>query len=78
MSRSQLNKLSIHFRLKFDILRFLHYEQYTAKCHGAEHALRHTCDLEGGKWVSGFDISGHTFLLIYSILVMSEEVIKYN
>lgn len=52
----------------------MRYEQHTAQCYGAEHAQRHTCDLEGGKWVPGFDISGHTFLLIYCILIICEEV----
>ena len=57
---------------------FMRYEQHTARCHGAEHALRHTCDLEGGKWVPGFDISGHSFLLIYSILVICEEASSFR
>ena len=40
---------------------------------GATAGERQICFELGGKWVPGFDISGHTFLLLYSILLISEE-----
>ncbi|VDO52428.1 unnamed protein product [Haemonchus placei] len=35
---------------------------------------RTMCKEKGGVWIPGFDISGHCFLLIYSMLVMAEEI----
>lgn len=32
-----------------------------------------TCRKMGGRWL-GFDISGHAFLLIYNLLIISEEI----
>lgn len=46
----------------------------TGHCHGSKLSPRSTCSIDGGKWVPGFDISGHCFILIYSILIMCEEV----
>ena len=40
--------------------------------------MRDTCHSLGGKWIPGFDISGHTFLLIYSALVAVEEALVYR
>ncbi|CAD5205857.1 unnamed protein product [Bursaphelenchus okinawaensis] len=58
---------------------FLHVEKVTGKCLGMPDALnRHTCSHDGGKWVPGFDISGHAFILLYSILLMSEEAISFR
>ena len=34
---------------------------------------KYSCREAGGKWI-GFDISGHAFLLIYNILIISEEI----
>uniref|UniRef100_A0A915EHX4 Uncharacterized protein n=1 Tax=Ditylenchus dipsaci TaxID=166011 RepID=A0A915EHX4_9BILA len=54
-------------------LWFIHVEQRTGKCHGALNSERFTCSVDGGKWIPGFDISGHSFLLIYSMLIICEE-----
>jgi len=57
---------------------FVKVEEHTQLCHGSPGALRDTCHSLGGKWIPGFDISGHTFLLIYSSLVAVEEALVYR
>ncbi|KAI6179893.1 hypothetical protein M3Y98_00660300 [Aphelenchoides besseyi] len=57
---------------------FTALERVTSKCHGATALQRRECFDLGGKWVPGFDISGHTFILLYSILLMSEEAISFR
>ncbi|VDK43800.1 unnamed protein product [Anisakis simplex] len=52
---------------------FVTFERMTGYCHGAKSSSRSTCYSNGGKWMPGIDISGHCFLLIYSILIMCEE-----
>lgn len=49
-------------------------EKLTGKCMGATAGHRRECFDLGGKWIPGFDISGHTFILLYSILLITEEV----
>ena len=39
----------------------------------AEHSAKRLCRKAGSNWI-GFDISGHTFLLIHCLLTISEEV----
>ena len=60
---------------------FDYIEQATGFCTvdlGIEHFDdKHSCRQAGGKWY-GFDISGHAFLLIYNLLVISEEVKPIN
>lgn len=58
---------------------FVKFEQITGNCHGNEKgASRNDCSDLGGKWIPGFDISGHTFILIYSILVIAEEASAFR
>uniref|UniRef100_A0A914EFW9 Uncharacterized protein n=1 Tax=Acrobeloides nanus TaxID=290746 RepID=A0A914EFW9_9BILA len=57
---------------------FVHYERITGQCHGFEALSRHHCSDKGGKWIPGFDISGHCFLLIYSVLIVCEEAIAFK
>lgn len=57
--------------------RFVAVEHMSAYCYGAKTSYRSDCASCGGKWVPGFDISGHCFLLIYSILIICEEVGKF-
>ncbi|KAI6234243.1 hypothetical protein M3Y99_00820300 [Aphelenchoides fujianensis] len=57
---------------------FTFFERMTGKCMGATAGQRRECFDLGGKWVPGFDISGHTFILLYSILLMSEEAISFR
>lgn len=54
--------------------RFVNFERMTGHCHGSEISSRSSCREDGGKWVPGFDISGHCFILIYSSLMICEEV----
>ncbi|VDN51405.1 unnamed protein product [Dracunculus medinensis] len=56
---------------------FVAVEHMSAYCYGAKTSSRSDCASCGGKWVPGFDISGHCFLLIYSILIICEEVGKF-
>lgn len=57
---------------------FITFEQMTGHCHGSKSSSRSACRTNGGKWVPGFDISGHCFILIYSILVMCEESLAFR
>uniref|UniRef100_A0AC34QH41 FIT family protein n=1 Tax=Panagrolaimus sp. JU765 TaxID=591449 RepID=A0AC34QH41_9BILA len=57
---------------------FVHIEKTTGRCIGSPHSLRHQCHDSGGKWAPGIDISGHCFLLIYNILILSEESISFK
>lgn len=53
---------------------FVYIEELTGFCEGEETLIsKRSCRQEGFYW-SGFDISGHAFLLIYSALVISEEI----
>jgi len=53
---------------------FVYIEELTGECEGEETlSSKETCHLQGFHW-DGFDISGHTFLLTYSALVISEEI----
>uniref|UniRef100_A0A0N5APM1 FIT family protein n=1 Tax=Syphacia muris TaxID=451379 RepID=A0A0N5APM1_9BILA len=53
--------------------RFVIFERRTGRCYGSEQSSRSNCRTDGGKWIPGFDISGHCFLLIYSSLIICEE-----
>jgi len=58
---------------------FIAFEKMTGKCLGVKGIYqRRECFDNGGKWVPGFDISGHAFILIYSMLVMDEEVSSFR
>ena len=53
---------------------FNYIEEVTGVCEGEESlTTKSNCHHEGYHWV-GFDTSGHAFLLIYSALVISEEI----
>ncbi|KAI3415689.1 hypothetical protein GPALN_005281 [Globodera pallida] len=57
---------------------FVKFELHTGKCHGSTGTVRPNCYENGGKWIPGFDISGHAFLLIYSILIICEESTSFQ
>ena len=53
---------------------FVYIEELTGFCEGEEKLIsKRSCYQEGFYW-NGFDISGHCFILIYSALVISEEL----
>ena len=55
---------------------FIHVDQITGACSGStegEALDRMSCRRGGHAWI-GFDISGHIFLLTYSILIVTEEL----
>lgn len=53
---------------------FVYIEELTGICEGEESLTsKRSCHLQGFHW-DGFDISGHTFLLTYSALIISEEI----
>ncbi|CAM4871699.1 unnamed protein product [Rotaria socialis] len=39
---------------------------------------RRACKKADHEWEEGFDLSGHIFLLLYSILIMNEEIRLYD
>ncbi|KAE9414268.1 hypothetical protein Angca_002535 [Angiostrongylus cantonensis] len=55
------------------VWQFGRITQWTSRCDLSIRYSKAECQAEGGVWILGFDISGHCFLMIYSMLVMSEE-----
>ncbi|KAI5695345.1 hypothetical protein M8J75_014929 [Diaphorina citri] len=51
---------------------FQYIESIYGRCTEPRFSRRSKCLEAGARW-SGFDISGHSFLLIYSVLIMIEE-----
>ncbi|KAH7716026.1 hypothetical protein AAVH_16582 [Aphelenchoides avenae] len=47
---------------------FRHFEESSGNCSNGAYPQRMRCILHGGQWLQGFDTSGHSFILIYSIL----------
>ncbi|CAJ0571335.1 unnamed protein product, partial [Mesorhabditis spiculigera] len=50
----------------------------TSRCDKSVRFSRDECSTNGGVWIPGHDFSGHCFLLIYSILIVSEEASSYR
>jgi hypothetical protein len=59
---------------------FVHVEAYTAKCKPVDKRglSRNDCLRDGHDWQDGVDFSGHTFLLLYALLIINEEVKSYD
>ncbi|KAI1298708.1 Acyl-coenzyme A diphosphatase FITM2 [Halotydeus destructor] len=57
----------------FSTNSFIAVEDYFGSCIGFANKSRVACQKIGGSW-DGFDISGHTFILLYSTLSILEEV----
>lgn len=57
----------------FSVMQFHRIMQWTSRCDIGFRYSREQCKEKGGVWIPGFDISGHCFILVYSMLVMSEE-----
>ncbi|UJR35390.1 hypothetical protein I4U23_028147 [Adineta vaga] len=59
---------------------FVHFESFTGTCKHEElrGAPRHVCIKGGHEWQEGHDFSGHTFLLLYALLIVNEEVKSYD
>jgi hypothetical protein len=59
---------------------FVYFESYTGICEHADHqsVTRQDCLKGGFRWLTGYDISGHVFLLTYALLIMNEEVKSYE
>ncbi|WKX90950.1 hypothetical protein Q1695_009637 [Nippostrongylus brasiliensis] len=57
----------------FSVMQFNRVLQWTSRCDLSIRYSRSQCKEKGGVWIPGFDISGHCFLLIYSMLIMAEE-----
>jgi len=52
---------------------FVYIESQTGTCSSSKFRTRQNCLLKGHRWM-GFDISGHCFILIFSHLVIAEEL----
>ncbi|KFD58599.1 hypothetical protein M514_00292 [Trichuris suis] len=59
------------------VAAFVRVQRYTGFCTKTSHESLEMCVSNGGRWVS-FDISGHCFLLIYSCLLISEELVVFR
>ncbi|CAF1278569.1 unnamed protein product [Adineta steineri] len=59
---------------------FVSFEAYTGMCKHEKMrgASRKICVGGGYEWQEGHDFSGHTFLLLYSLLIINEEVKSYD
>ena len=59
---------------------FVHYEEYTGYClpEDMRSSPKRVCIKAGHKWEDGIDFSGHTFLLLYALLIINEEVKSYD
>lgn len=74
----QLLRLLINTIVWFSsIYLFLLLEDMTGSCIAIEsgNELKEKCLSAGHKWMPGFDISGHIFLLIFSNLILIEECV---
>ena len=56
---------------------FVLLDHAVGTCSNSEYEYQRTCYKNGGVWY-GFDISGHTFLLSYCILIITEESIPVS
>lgn len=50
----------------------------TSFCDKGLRLTRAQCSEKEGVWNPGYDISGHCFLMIYSILIITEEAVAYR
>jgi hypothetical protein len=50
----------------------------TGKCVLSKIRTKHECKSKSHEWLPGFDISGHTFILMHALLMMLEEVKVFN
>ena len=70
LSRLAVGTFGWYFWVNF----FVFIEEQTGFCEGEETLTsKRICHLQGFHW-DGFDISGHTFLLTYSALIITEEL----
>lgn len=60
-------------------LTFVKFNVYTSRCEHVDFrgVPRKVCLDHGYQWKEGHDFSGHTFLLIYALLIINEEVKSY-
>lgn len=58
---------------------FVTIELYTGECQDSNHSVTtySACKKAGLQWTIGHDISGHVFLLMYSLLMINEEIRAY-
>lgn len=61
----------------FAVILFPAIQERTGVCSLSEHLTRYRCYKAGHSW-SGFDISGHCFLLTWNNLVIIEEIKKLD
>ncbi|UMM11311.1 hypothetical protein L5515_000661 [Caenorhabditis briggsae] len=50
----------------------------TSVCDKGRRLTRAQCSENEGVWTPGYDISGHCFLMIYSILIITEEAVAFR
>ncbi len=53
---------------------FDYFDRRTGVCVNRVYQTKTACKLSKHEWVNSFDISGHTFILMYCLFVMLEEV----
>lgn len=56
---------------------FEYLDNSTGKCTNQQLLSKRDCRMSKHDWIDSFDISGHTFLLMYSLLFFYEEVQAY-
>lgn len=76
LQRKALFRLVINTTIwYYSVYLFTIFENWTSGCSEESHKLldRNSCVSYGYKWAPGFDISGHTFLLLFSNFIILEE-----
>ncbi|CAD6197824.1 unnamed protein product [Caenorhabditis auriculariae] len=59
-----------------NLFRYIH--ELTSHCTSGLSFSLQKCEVEGGDWIHGWDFSGHCFLMLYSILVLTEEASAFR
>ncbi|CAJ0593578.1 unnamed protein product [Cylicocyclus nassatus] len=70
-------RLELATLLYFSLEALSRLSKWTARCDLNIEYSRMQCEKKGGRW-SGLDIFGHTFTLIYSILLIAKEVVQFD
>lgn len=77
--RNNLARLAIATIMWFTLTTiFDKLDQKTGSCLKSSIKTKHECKSKNFEWLNGFDISGHTFILMHSLFLMLEEVKVYT
>jgi len=79
LMRKNLTRLLIATGIWYLSTNFFDYvDSQTGYCILATHRTKTDCKSNSYDWINGFDISGHTFILMHSLFLMIEEAKVFN